>query len=106
MNFILLGIAIIAEVFGSTMLKASQGFKRLLPSIGVVIGYVAAFYSLSIVLRSVALGTAYAIWAGAGTALTAIVGMTLYKEKKDRKKIGGIILITIGVVILNLGSGQ
>lgn len=105
MSFLLLAIAIIAEVFGSTMLKASAGFKRALPSIGVVVGYMAAFYTLSIVLKTVALGTAYAIWAGAGTALTAIVGMTLYKESKDRNKISGIALITLGVILLNMGSG-
>ncbi len=104
MSFLLLGIAVIAEVFGSTMLKASNGFKKVLPAIGVVIGYMAAFYTLSIVLKTLALGTAYAIWAGAGTALTAIVGMTIYKESKDRNKIIGIILITVGVMLLNLGN--
>lgn len=104
MIFLLLIFAILCEVFGSTMLKVADGFKKLLPSIGVVVGYTIAFYTLSIVLKSIPLGTAYAIWAGGGTALTAIVGMTIFKEKSDKKKIGGIALITIGVILLNLSN--
>ncbi|MFB7156430.1 MULTISPECIES: DMT family transporter [unclassified Lysinibacillus] len=102
-----LSISIIAEVFASSMLKLTNGFKRLFPSIGVVVGYGTAFYFFSLTLQSLAIGTAYAIWAGIGTALTAIIGVVFYKELFNIKKLMGILLIIIGVVILNLaGSGH
>ncbi|MDM5247691.1 MULTISPECIES: multidrug efflux SMR transporter [unclassified Lysinibacillus] len=105
--FGLLLIAIISEVFASSMLKLTNGFKRILPTIGVVVGYGTAFYFLSLTLQSLAIGTAYAIWAGLGTALTAIVGVVFYKELFNFKKLMGILLIIVGVVILNLaGSGH
>ncbi|MFJ8090800.1 DMT family transporter [Lysinibacillus sp. NPDC095746] len=100
-------ISIISEVFASSMLKLTNGFKRLLPSVGVVVGYGTAFYFLSLTLQSIAIGTAYAIWAGVGTALTAVIGIVFYKELFNLKKIIGILLIIVGVVILNLaGSGH
>ncbi|MFJ6210894.1 DMT family transporter [Lysinibacillus sp. NPDC092081] len=100
-------ISIISEVFASSMLKLTNGFKRLFPSIGVVVGYGTAFYFFSLTLQSLAIGTAYAIWAGIGTALTAIIGVVFYKELFNLKKIMGILLIIVGVVILNLaGSGH
>lgn len=97
-------ISIISEVFASSMLKLTNGFKRLFPSIGVVVGYGTAFYFFSLTLQSLAIGTAYAIWAGIGTALTAIIGIVFYKELFNLKKIIGILLIIVGVVILNLAS--
>ncbi|MEY9977951.1 multidrug efflux SMR transporter [Lysinibacillus sp. RC79] len=100
-------ISIISEVFASSMLKLTNGFKRLFPSIGVVVGYGTAFYFFSLTLQSLAIGTAYAIWAGIGTALTAIIGIVFYKELFNLKKLMGILLIIVGVVILNLaGSGH
>ncbi|MFJ5763816.1 DMT family transporter [Lysinibacillus sp. NPDC093210] len=99
-------IAIVSEVFASSMLKLTAGFKRLLPSLGVAIGYGAAFYFLSLTLQSLPIGTAYAIWAGLGTALTAVVGVVFYKEYFNVKKLAGILLIIIGVVILNLAGGS
>ncbi|MFJ8513660.1 DMT family transporter [Lysinibacillus xylanilyticus] len=100
-------ISIISEVFASSMLKLTNGFKRLFPSIGVVVGYGTAFYFFSLTLQSLAIGTAYAIWAGIGTALTAIIGIVFYKELFNIKKFIGILLIIVGVVILNLaGSGH
>ncbi|MDD1504336.1 multidrug efflux SMR transporter [Lysinibacillus sphaericus] len=98
-------ISIISEVFASSMLKLTNGFKRLLPSVGVVVGYGTAFYFLSLTLQSIAIGTAYAIWAGVGTALTAVIGIVFYKELFNLKKIIGILLIIVGVVILNLAGG-
>ncbi|MBG9453009.1 quaternary ammonium transporter [Lysinibacillus sphaericus] len=100
-------ISIIAEVFASSMLKFTNGFKRLFPSIGVVVGYGTAFYFFSLTLQSLAIGTAYAIWAGIGTALTALIGVIFYKELFNKKKLMGILFIIVGVVILNLaGSGH
>ncbi|WP_272492856.1 MULTISPECIES: DMT family transporter [Peribacillus] len=100
-----LAIAILSEVFGSSMLKVSNGFKRLLPSIGVVIGMGLAFYCLSISLITIPLGTAYAIWSGIGTALTALVGVIVYKESFNMKKFLGLVLIIGGVMVLKLSSG-
>ncbi|MEH7237894.1 DMT family transporter [Bacillus sp. JJ1562] len=104
--YILLIIAIISEVFGSSMLKATDGFKKFLPSMGVMIGYGLAFYALSLSLTTLPLGVAYAIWAGVGTALTAIVGIIIYKEHIDMKKILGFFLIIGGVILLNVGGGH
>jgi Membrane transporters of cations and cationic drugs len=100
----LLAVAIVSEVFGSSMLKLSDGFKKLPPSVGVAAGYVAAFYLLSLALKDIPLGTAYAIWSGAGTALTALVGIVLYKEGVNLKKSLGLILIICGIVALRLGN--
>ncbi|KOS68747.1 quaternary ammonium transporter [Lysinibacillus contaminans] len=98
-------ISIVSEVFASSMLKLTNGFKRLLPSIGVVVGYGSAFYFLSLTLQSLAIGTVYAIWAGLGTALTAIVGVIFYKENFNVKKFIGIAMIIGGVILLNLAGG-
>ncbi|KON85457.1 quaternary ammonium transporter [Sporosarcina globispora] len=104
--YILLALAIISEVFGSSMLKATNGFKKLLPSLGVIIGYAVAFYALSLSLKTLPLGVAYAIWAGLGTVLTAFVGITVYKENVNGKKILGLALIVGGVILLNSGGGH
>ncbi|KOO51335.1 DMT family transporter [Viridibacillus arvi] len=104
--YIILAVAIISEVFGSSMLKVSNGFKKLYPSIGVVIGMFSAFYCLSLSLKTIPLGTAYAIWSGVGTALTALVGVLVYKENFNFKKALGLVLIIGGVVVLKLSSGS
>ncbi|GGA30496.1 DMT family transporter [Psychrobacillus lasiicapitis] len=104
--YILLAIAIISEVFGSSMLKVTKGFKKVLPSIGVVLGYALAFYALSLSLKALPIGTAYAIWAGVGTALTALIGIVLYKKAYNRKKLFGLVLIICGVILLNLSTGD
>ncbi|MEF2248183.1 MULTISPECIES: DMT family transporter [unclassified Paenibacillus] len=103
--FLLLATAIISEVFGSTMLKVSNGFKKLLPSAGVVIGMGVSFYCLSLALQSLTLGTAYAIWSGVGTALTAMVGVMIFKETFNVKKLLGLLLIICGVVLMKLSNG-
>lgn len=102
-GYVLLSIAILAEVFGSSMLKRTEGFKKIVPTIGVVVGYVVAFYTLSLSLQTLPLGLAYAIWAGVGTALTALVGVIFYKEEMNLKKSVGILLIIGGVALLNSG---
>ncbi|MEK3747484.1 multidrug efflux SMR transporter [Paenibacillus sp. FSL E2-8871] len=104
-SYILLATAIICEVFGSSMLKVSNGFKRVFPSIGVILGMGLAFYSLSLALKTIPLGTAYAIWSGVGTALTAIIGVVIYKENFNRKKLLGLLLIIGGVIIMKLSGG-
>jgi len=104
--FSFLMLAIISEVFASSLLKRTEGFTRIGPSIGVVVGYGTAFYCLALTLKVIPIGTAYAIWAGLGTALTAIVGVVLYKERFNRKKVLGILCIILGVVVLNLAGGH
>ncbi|WP_256757855.1 multidrug efflux SMR transporter [Cohnella sp. WQ 127256] len=104
-SFVLLAIAIFSEVFGSSMLKLSNGFKKLYPSIGVVIGMGSAFYCLSLAMKTIPLGTTYAIWSGVGTALTALVGVLIYKENFNVKKGLGLALIIGGVVIMKLSAG-
>jgi small multidrug resistance pump len=99
-----LSLAILAEVIATSALKASSGFSQLWPSIVVVAGYGIAFYCLSLALRNVPLGIAYAIWSGAGTALIALIGVVLYKQKLDAAAICGIGLIVAGVLVLHLFS--
>ncbi|HET7330536.1 multidrug efflux SMR transporter [Dyella sp.] len=99
-----LSLAILAEVIATSALKASSGFSQLRPSIVVIAGYGTAFYCLSLALRSVPLGIAYAIWSGAGTALIALIGVVLYKQRLDAAAICGIGLIIAGVLVLNLFS--
>lgn len=99
-----LAVAILAEVVATSALKASAGFSQLVPSVVVIAGYGTAFYCLSLALRSVPLGIAYAIWSGVGTALVALIGMVLYKQKLDPAAMLGIGLIMAGVLVLNLFS--
>lgn len=104
--YLLLALAIVSEVAGSSLLKAADGFKKLLPSLGVIIGYSVAFYALSLSLKTLPLGVAYAIWAGLGTVLTALVGIFIYKENVNGKKLLGLALIVGGVIFLNSGGGH
>lgn len=104
--YVILAVAIVSEVFGSSMLKVSNGFKKLFPTIGVLIGMGIAFYCLSLALKTIPLGTAYAIWSGVGTALTAVVGVIVYKERFNMKKFVGLVLIIGGVIVLKLSSGN
>jgi small multidrug resistance pump len=99
-----LGLAILAEVIATSALKASAGFSQLWPSIVVVAGYGVAFFCLSLTLRQVPLGIAYAVWSGAGTALIALIGVVAYQQKLDAPAIVGIALIVAGVLVLNLFS--
>ncbi|GGA80366.1 DMT family transporter [Ornithinibacillus halotolerans] len=102
--YVILIISILSEVFGSSMLKLTNGFKKVLPTLGVVAGYGVAFYGLSLALKYIELGTAYAIWSGLGTALTALVGVFVYKESFNRRTLLGLLLIIGGVVLLNIGE--
>lgn len=97
-------IAIVSEVIGSTGLKASSGFTKPLPSVIVVVGYISAFYFLSLSLKAIPLSTAYAVWSGLGTALIAVLGWLLLKEPMNALIAFGVALIIVGVVILNLAA--
>lgn len=103
-NYVFLAIAIIAEVIATSALKASQSFTQVLPSILVIVGYGVAFYCLSLTLRTIPVGIAYAIWSGAGIVLVSLIGFALYGQKLDVWAILGIGLIIAGVMVINLLS--
>ncbi|MDH5163030.1 multidrug efflux SMR transporter [Heyndrickxia sp. FSL K6-6286] len=100
-GYLFLSISIISEVFATMMLKISDGFTVIFPSIGVALGYGIAFYCLSLCLKMIPLSLAYAIWSGVGTALTVIVGVVVWGESFNLYSGIGIILIIGGVVMLN-----
>jgi multidrug transporter EmrE-like cation transporter len=102
--WLLLGTAIVAEVIGTSALKASEGFTRLLPSVVVVLGYAVAFYCLSLVLKTVPVGIAYAVWSGLGIVLITLVAFVMYGQKIDLPGLIGMGLIVVGVVVLNVFS--
>ncbi|MGQ7261276.1 DMT family transporter [Vreelandella sp. V005] len=104
MTFVYLVLAIVAEVIATSALKASIGFTRPVPSIIVVVGYGLAFYLLSLVLRTLPVGVAYAIWAGLGIVLVTLVGIVVFGEKPDLPAVMGIGLIVAGVVMLQVFS--
>ncbi|SHE39524.1 small multidrug resistance pump [Seinonella peptonophila] len=102
MAYVYLALAIIGELVGTTALKATEGFSKMLPSILVILGYGISFYSLSLSLKHFPLGMTYAIWAGLGTALTAIIGFIMWKESLRWPQLLGILLIIVGVILLNV----
>ena len=104
MNWLYLSIAIVCEVIATSALKSSAGFSKLLPSVLVVAGYSAAFYFLSLTLRTIPVGIAYAVWAGAGVVLISLVGWFVFKQELDLPAFVGIGMITGGVVVLNVFS--
>lgn len=104
MGYVYLAIAIVAEVIGTSALKVSEEFSKLTPSIIVVVGYSIAFYFLSLVLRTIPVGVAYAIWSGLGIALISIVGVIVFGQKLDLAAVIGLILIVSGVAVMNIFS--
>ncbi len=102
--YVALTIAIIAEVVATSALKACESFTRLGPSLLVVAGYVFAFYFLSITVRSVPLGLAYAVWSGLGSALIVLVSWLVFKQVLDAPAFIGVGLIIAGCVVLNVFS--
>jgi small multidrug resistance pump len=97
-------IAILAEVVATTARKASQGFTRLLPSLVVVTGYAVAFFCLSLTLRTIPVGVAYAIWSGLGIVLVSVLALVVYGQSLDLPAVVGIALILAGVLVVNLFS--
>ncbi len=104
MNLLYLVIAIVSEVIGTSALKLSDGFTRLGPSLVVVAGYASAFFFLSLTLRTIPVGVAYAIWSGVGVVLITLVAWLWMDQKLDLAGVIGIGLIVAGVVVLNLFS--
>ncbi|KMN41871.1 small multidrug resistance protein [Lysinibacillus capsici] len=103
-GYLFLTLSIISEVFATTMLKFSDGFTVLVPSLAVAIGYGISFYSLSLCLKTMPLSLAYAIWSGVGTALTVLVGIVIWHDIFTVYSAIGIVLIIGGVILLNQGD--
>ena len=104
MGYWYLAIAIVAEVVATTALKPSEEFTKLIPSVVVVVGYGATFYFLSLVLKTIPVGIAYAIWAGMGIVLVAVLAAALFKQVPDLPAIVGMVLIVSGVVVISVFS--
>jgi small multidrug resistance pump len=105
MDRLLLALAILLEVSGTTCMKLSVGFTRPLPTVLVLLFYVGSFTALSITLKTLPVSVVYAIWSGVGTVLVAAVGMIWFKESLTALKVVSIALIVAGVVGLNLSLG-
>jgi len=103
-KWLVLGIAIVAETIATSAMKSSEGFTRLIPSLIVVLGYGVAFYFLSITLRTIPVGIAYAIWSGVGIVLITLVGWIVFGQKLDAPALIGMGLIIAGVVTMNVFS--
>ena len=104
MPWILLSVAILFEVAGTTSMKLSRGFAEIWPSIGVFVFYLGAAAAIILALRRLELSIAYAIWSGAGTALTVMIGITFFREPLTAIKLASIALVVIGVAGLSLAS--
>lgn len=96
--------AIVLEVAGTTSMKLSEGFTKLVPSLFLFLFYAASFAVLTFALKKIDVSVAYAIWSGVGTALIAVIGITFFGESGSALKIGSILLIILGVVGLNLSG--
>ena len=103
-NWLFLATAIISEVIATSALKSSEGFTRLVPSFIVVAGYAAAFYFLSLTLKSIPVGIAYAVWSGLGIVLVTAIAWVLHGQKLDMWGFVGVGFIISGVAVLNLLS--
>lgn len=105
MTWLYLAIAIVCETIGTTALKATNGFNHLGFTVLSLASYSVAFYFLALVLKTMPVGVAYAIWSGAGVALVTLIGLVIFRQKLDLAAILGIALIVAGVVVLNTLSG-
>jgi len=102
--YLFLIIAVLFEGLGTTSLQASQQFTRLVPSVGVLIGFGMSFYCLMIVLQYLPLGVTYALWSGFGICLTALLGWLVFRQSVDVPAMIGMALIIAGIVVINLYS--
>lgn len=103
-GYICLGIAIVSEVVGTAALKASEGFSKPLPAFIVVVSYATTFYYLSLVLKTIPVGIAYAIWSGLGIVLITVLSAISFKQIPDGPAVLGMLFIISGVVIINVWS--
>lgn len=101
-GYVLLSVAIVLELLSTSMMKASEGFTKLIPSILFIVGYSISFYLMGRAILTIPLSMAYALWAGVGTALTALIGILYWKEQLNIYNSLGVVIIIIGVVLLNI----
>ncbi|MEL6267182.1 MAG: multidrug efflux SMR transporter [Pseudomonadota bacterium] len=101
MHWVWLGLAIAAEVIGTTALKAADGFAKPVPSMVTVVAYGASFYWLGLALKVVPVGVAYALWSGAGIVMIALIGFVMFGQRLDAAALAGIGLILAGVIVIN-----
>ncbi|NUW32005.1 multidrug efflux SMR transporter [Nonomuraea sp. SMC257] len=107
MMYVFLALAIVAEVVATSLLKTTEGFTRLWPTLGCLAGYGAAFLLLTQALeRGMQVGVAYAVWSGLGTTLIVIIGMLFLGEPLTAAKVAGVVLVVAGVVTLNLAGAH
>ena len=99
--WLILSLAILLEVCGTVCLKLSHGMTRSLPVVGVVVFYLSTFTLMSLCLKNLEIGTVYAVWSGAGTALVAIIGILYFAESFNWMKILGLSLVIAGVILLH-----
>lgn len=103
-HWIFLAVAIISEVIATSFLKSAEGFTRFWPSLVVVVGYLLAFYLLSLTLKTIPVGVAYAIWSGIGIVLIALSGWLFLGQSLDMPALIGLSLIVAGVAVINVFS--
>jgi small multidrug resistance pump len=103
-NWIYLAVAIVSETIATSALKASEGFTRPWPTLLMAAGYGLAFYCLSLTLRTIPVGVAYAVWSGAGIVLITLASRLLFGQRLDAPALAGIALIVAGVLVMNLFS--
>jgi len=102
--YYLLLLAIVFEVFGTTCMKLSEGFSKLLPSILIFVFYAISFTVFTVALKKLDVSIAYAIWAGLGTALITVIGIFWFREPVNALKMASLVLVVVGVVGLNLSD--
>ncbi|WP_105901479.1 DMT family transporter [Vibrio gangliei] len=103
-HWLFLAVSIVSEVVATSAMKSSYGFTKLVPSLIVVTGYAVAFYFLSLTLKTIPVGIAYAIWAGLGIVLIGVIGWIFHGQKLDLPAVLGMGLILLGVIIINVFS--
>jgi small multidrug resistance pump len=104
MKWVYLATAIVAEIIATSALKASDGFSRPWPAVLTVAGYGVSFYFLSLTLREIPMGVAYAIWSGVGIALISLIGALFFDQRLDAPAVLGMALIVAGVIVMNVFS--
>jgi len=102
--WVLVGGAIVAEITAAIMLRSSEGFKKLVPTVAALAAFGSAFYLVSLALVDLPVSTVYPVWAGGGTAGVALIGVLMLKEKAHILKGVGVVLVVAGIVVLNLAS--
>ena len=104
MSNVYLGVAICAEIIGTTLLKVSDGFTNLWAAAGTLVAYAISFYFLSLALRTVPVGVAYAVWSAVGIVAISVIGWLAFDQRLNGAAIAGIALVIVGVVVLQIAT--